>query len=199
MSAVDGYACPDILVGATVEIHGLSSESGSRFNGCIGVVTQINGNGRCVVKLPGVETQPVVKPGNLRTSFAQSAVSCFEHGDFVEIVGLNSQRGRFLNGHFGQIVPGAGSGRCLVKISASNQAKAIKESNLLKVTRNEVLSRAWSMLEVGHLYELQRMLRGLPFVPASLTSALTSCLATGTHSEILAETLKLVDAWQPCM
>ncbi|CAK9100072.1 N-lysine methyltransferase SMYD2-A (Histone methyltransferase SMYD2-A) (SET and MYND domain-containing protein 2A) [Durusdinium trenchii] len=186
---MDGY---DLTVGTTVEVHGLISEAGSRFNGCTGVVAQINKDGRYVIKLRDSSTQPVVKPCNLRKA-SPTCPDCIEVGDLVEITGLTSERGRWLNEHLGCVMPGAVIGRLSVKICATGQEKAIKELNLLKHTKEVILERAQGLLEKGHLYDLQRLLRGLPFVPECLSEALTARLAEGTHSEILGGTLKLVD------
>eukprot|EP00440_Ansanella_granifera_P075954 gb/GFBE01082425.1/.p1 GENE.gb/GFBE01082425.1/~~gb/GFBE01082425.1/.p1 ORF type:complete len:560 (+),score=126.55 gb/GFBE01082425.1/:1-1680(+) len=190
-------AAQDFSVGSAVEIHSLQSEAGSKFNGCVGIVTQINADGRCAVKLQGSDSIPVVRPLNLRKASAAGG-SCdtdnLDRAPVIEIVGLSSERGRLLNGMLGCSVGRPKSGeRLLVKVFATGQKVSLKAANLQELRMDEVVVRAQRMLQEGQLYAVQCLLQGLPNAPKDLLKALSSRLSCGTHSEILGASLTLVD------
>eukprot|EP00929_Paragymnodinium_shiwhaense_P114320 TRINITY_DN82678_c0_g1_i1.p1 TRINITY_DN82678_c0_g1~~TRINITY_DN82678_c0_g1_i1.p1 ORF type:complete len:564 (+),score=40.91 TRINITY_DN82678_c0_g1_i1:62-1753(+) len=191
----EDHAAIDLGVGVEVLIHSLSSASGSRFNGCRGTITQINPDGRRVVKLKDSDSLPVVQPMNLRTldSSAHSASAPATSG-IVAVVGLQSERGRLLNGLLGRLVDKPSSnGRFTVELFATGQRKALKEANFTSVELEEIVHRLQAAFDEGHLYEMSLLMQGLPNPPKSLKTALSSRIADGTHYEILGNSLELVD------
>jgi len=190
-------ATSEFAVGVQVEIHSLSSAAGSRFNGCKGTVTQVNTDGRRVVKLNNSCNLPVVKAMNLRALNplpSDAPASETAASGIIQVVGLQSEQGRLLNGLLGRRVGEPGkNGRCLVELFASGQCKLLKDTNLVNLESDALIPRLQVCLEKRQLYDMHRLMQGLPNAPASLVMGLSSHLAAGIHSEILGQSLELVD------
>jgi len=107
---------------------------------------------------------------------------------------LQSEQGRLLNGLLGRRVGEPGkNGRCLVELFASGQCKLLKDTNLVNLESDALIPRLQVCLEKRQLYDMHRLMQGLPNAPASLVMGLSSHLAAGIHSEILGQSLELVD------